>query len=262
MKVLHYGHYRIEVPENFNELTGSQLVKLMNVVMQHQDDVAENMLAKVEALKIVGSKSGMRFYMLPPDAVLAFTEEIAWLFKNNTLTANLLPKYDGFYGPSAELANLRMKEFHYTEQHYKSFVENSTEEAELNNLIAVLYRPARADGTGDMEGDYRCDFAPHLITAHAHRIAQWPLAVRLAILFFYDGCRQYIVSLYDEVFTGESSGEPESPYGMYALMMELAGDKLGTVDKVENMQVHTALASLEIMLQKAEQIANQTPSTS
>jgi len=48
---------------------------------------------------------------------------------------------------------------------------------------------------------------------------------------------------------------------MYALMMELAGEKLGTVDKVEDLYVHTALASLEIMLKKAEQIENQNPSS-
>ena len=259
MKTLHYGKYSIDVPSEFNELTGSQLVKLMNII-QHRDD---ELAAQVAALKVVSNKNAVRFYMLPPDAVAAFTEHIQFLFEANTLTAQLLPKYDGMYGPNKELGNLRMKEFHFTEQYYQEFVADATKEEFLNKLVAVLYRPAKLgyDIKADKEGDVREAFQPHNTDRYASRIAEWPLAVRLAILFYYDGCRQFIISLYDEVFSGKGEGEEESPYGMYALMMELAGEKLGTVDKVEDLYVHTALASLEIMLKKAEQIENANPSS-
>jgi hypothetical protein len=68
--------------------------------------------------------------------------------------------------------------------------------------------------------------------------------------------------LYDEVFgSGEGAGDEEkAAYGLYGLMMDLAGEKLGTVHQVEEMYVHTAMASLELMLINARRLEAQMPS--
>jgi hypothetical protein len=185
-------------------------------------------------------------------------EHIDWVFdEKKVITKQLIPSYKGYHGPTSEFDNLRMKEFHMSERYYKEIVneENEDVEASLNNLVAVLYRPGKRfyNKKKDKDGDIRIDFNHNKLPYYSKKIARWPVKVKQAIFLWYGGCRQQLEDNNQLVFKTPSAIDFESQFdtGMYGVMRNLAGDKLGTVKEIEEMYVVEAM--VEIGLIKEEE---------
>jgi hypothetical protein len=190
--------------------------------------------------------------MLDPEMInksLSFTD---WLFAEDLrITRQLIPEYRGYHGPVSDFDNMRMGEFHFSELHFKEYVLSMQENPRsLDMLVAVLYRkPAPGyDKKLNPSGDKRMAFNDNLIAQNANKIARWPVEVKLGIFTWYAACRQNLVDNNKPVF--EDNGENiESQYdtGYYGVMRCLAGDKLGTLEQIEKMFVHTAMLELGLM---------------
>lgn len=245
------------IAESYNELNGKQLVGIARIFIRETD--AGVML--LTALRVLLDKSLFWFALISSDAKARMLQYISWVFEKNTLTSQVLPVYRGFVGPKKEFDNLTLSEFHHSEMYYSEYVADKQEEA-LNNLVAVLYRPAKPGYNYrlDSQGDARRAFNPNEVEYYANVVATWPAEVKHAILFFYDGCRQKLLEDYEEVFQGDS-GEG-SDTGMFGIIRGIAdGGKYGDIDKVEGLNIHTALLELSMQLKEAQQLTPQPPNS-
>lgn len=250
-----YHKGRMKLPESFDELSGKQFIGISNLLFTG----GEKLKCQVKALKILCGLSDFKFVMLKAAVIDRACQYMDWVFdEKKIITKQLIPSYRSYHGPTSEFDNLRMKEFHMTERYYKEIVnsENEDVEASLNNLVAVLYRPAKGfyNKKRDPDGDIRIDFNHNEIPFHARKAARWPMKVKQAIFLWYGGCRQQLEDNNPLVFKTPSSSDFESQFdtGMYGVMRNLAGDKLGTVKEIEEMYVVEAM--VEIGLIKEEEI--------
>jgi hypothetical protein len=257
MITFHYQKRKFtNVAAEYNELTGKQLIALSEIT---GNDLPED-AAKLKALKVLLGFSLYRFSLIPMDAKAAMIEHITWVFEKNTLTTQLITSYKylfgkKLYGPADAFDNLTMGEWNACEIYYDLLVQHEDEGA-LTNLVAVLYRRAKENYNTklDSDGDIRVEFNPNEISYHAKTVKRWPLNVKLAILFWYDGCREHLKSLYD--LFGSGGDGTEEP-GMFELIRGLCGDRYGSFKEVEKINVHLVMRELELMKKEAAEIERQ-----
>lgn len=268
MVTLQYRKYKFYLPENFNELTGKQLISINELLLLN----VPKYIVRLKLLQVLLGLRSLAFFMLPVDLkqrMLFYTKpaedfnvnddetesSIDWLFTKNSLTTQLIPCYNGFYGPKTEFDNLRVKEFHVAELAYEEYIKTEAEDA-LNKLVAVLYRPCKNgyDHKLDYDGDARIIFNPNTLPHFTSIVSKWPVAVRVSIFQWYDGCREYIKDLYD-VFNGTGSGEGEP--GMYDIIRQLSGTKYGTFKEVEDMLLHDILKEIESSIADNERMERE-----
>lgn len=266
MLVIHFNRKKIILPGSYNELSAKQLIAIVALQQRNKPDNNETLQLKV--LQVLLGYCSLRFFLMPDELKARLIEPrgeeneslIDWVFKENTLTEQLLPCYHGYYGPKKEFDNIKLAEFHFTEVNYHDFITGDAEEKEqaLNNLVAVLYRKRKTfyNNKKDKDGDCRVPFNSNVLGYYSKITGRWPMSVRLAILMYYDGCRQHIANSYEKIFKGGTGADHEA--GMFAMIRGLAGEKYGDFDKVENLNIHTALNEIETQLAEAEAITTTT----
>ena len=188
------------------------------------------------------------------------------VFEKEASGQQLLPVYKKYYGPAADFDNLRMKEFHFSENYYGELTTDADNDEALNNLVAVLYRPAKKkyDTVKNVDGDIRIHFNHNETAYHAKQIARWPEAVKQAIFLWYHTCRMELIDNNKTAFSVPDDGyTSEFDTGIYGMMRMLAGDKLGSITAVEEMYVHTAILEVGLLKEQEkimdEQMKQQTP---
>lgn len=244
----------ITVPEEPAELTRDQLIAIAAVL--HSD--MEILTASIKVLHIFSGRSWFEFKRIPDDAKLAMIDHIDWVFDDWDFSEQLLPEYAGFYGPTTELDNLRLSEFYISEKLYSALVIDEDKSA-LDQLVAVLYRLPKDcyDIEKDIDGDIRQPFNGNTIPYYAKQIKNWPLAVKQAILLWYDGCRKKIASENEEIFNGAGDNE-DNDKDMFGILRALAGGKYGDFEKVENLYLNTALREMNCSIADIKRLEAQT----
>src|SRR4051812_27747188 len=136
MKTLYYSKHlkKIVLPENWNELTGKQLISMAALL---SEGIKDPVLACDKALYILSDKSLFSFWRLPQLVRAIAHVHVAWIFEEQSLTKQLLPVYDALYGPDSEFNNLQLAEFHHAEMACYRLMHEKDEEA-LDELIAIL----------------------------------------------------------------------------------------------------------------------------
>ena len=247
------------LPESYNELNGGQLMRVADALAQGWDGET----AKFYVLKALLKVGDYEFGMIPLDAKVRMYEHIGWVFEKNTLTEQLIPRYmlekklPWFYGPKKEFENLTLSEFHFAERFYRNIVKHNDEEA-LNLLICVLYRPMKAeyDFAKDSDGDGRVKFNNNELPFYVKMIEDWPVGVKQAVVMWYDGNRQHLLELYDEVFNGDDGKDNDE--GMFGIIRGLSGPVYGTIERVEVLNIHTALTEISKQIEEAADITTPT----
>lgn len=268
-----------DVPASWDELSGRQLVRIVGILTgPYMRDVQRIRLLQVllgwSWWKMLLTLGMLRFWELPKlqsslrrlqlfgnavdrTARLAEAAEqlTAFIFEGNTLTKNLLPKYRGHFGPADSGSNLRMAEFAFAENYFLAWkAEGKT--ADLNKLVAVLWRPGRNSKERREAGDCRNALVPPLIEQHAAIVDRWPLAVRESMALIYDGIRKAKLSG-NRVFEGKSE-EAETLYGLWSVMRQVAkAGHFGTFKDVEDLYVDTVLMELNEAMAEAERLEEQ-----
>ncbi len=233
------------IPESADELSGKDIIAIAGILHSQ----ANQLSASLKALRILSGMNKLKFYRLSGDVKLRCLEHVQWLFDELEITVQLLPKYKKYYGPSDELNNFTLAEFHFAERYYSDHLADQP--GALEKLIAVLYRKGKLayDEKLNIDGDIRMEFNANVIDYYSLKVAKWPMEVKWAILLFYDGCRKKISDDNEAIFSGgDGSGDPGT--GMYGVMRGLAGPKFGDLEKVEKMYLHTALLELNLMMEE------------
>lgn len=259
MQNIYYSKQCYHLPSEYNELTKDQLIAIASLFTEKlPEDIAQ-----LRAMRILLNKSLYSFLRIPNDAKERMLEYMQWVFEKNTLTEQIIPTYkhwpwsSNYYGARKEFDNLIMAEFHYTEINYHDYVVDNDTNG-LNNLVAVLCRPGIKDYNHQLDnlGDARIAFNANEIAFYAKKIARWPLKVKLAILMFYDGCRQKLLEDYKTVFKGNSGQNNDA--GMFDVIRGLSGNVYGTIEHVERLNIHTAMSEITKQIKEAEEIERKS----
>jgi hypothetical protein len=255
MQDLVYNKKLYFIPSTWNELTAKQLFAITHLLhTNYTPEYKEYLL-----LKAMLGFGNLRYAFLPNDAKYRMMPFVEWIAnKEEVLTELPFNCYSKnifsskLFAPAKAFENLTMLEFHYTEVAYKFLIETDDEKY-LNELIAVLFRHKKEnyDTAKNSDGDCRIAFNPNEIDYRVKIVKPWKLSVKQAILLWYDGCRQTLIKDYAEVYSGTSEG---SNYyaGLYTMIRSLAGDKYGTIDKIEQLNVITAHLECSILLEESE----------
>jgi hypothetical protein len=258
MQDIHYNNKIYVIPDNWNELSGKQLIKVAGYLNGKNNNPE---LVELKILKALMCVSAFKFGYLSNDLKARLLPYIQWIVEDaNTLTENTLYCYrknifsKKLYAPEKEFNNLRMVEFHYTEVAYK-FLRETDDIDYLNELVAILYRQGKTnyDFNRNVDGDVREAFNDAVIEQNKKIVSKWPLAVKQAILLWYDGCRQLLIEDYPLVYSGKKSTENYYA-GLYNMIRSVAGEKYGTMDKVEQLTVHTAHLELTCIIEDAQRL--------
>lgn len=267
MKTIELNKSYYPFPESWNELTAKQLLQVMGTLFL-KNYKAEQMLLKL--IQVLSGMSNYQFFRCRAEDLEEYFYLLEFLVKQEIdFTKNVLAYFefsDGngskqtFYSPDEALSNLKMKEFVFTEDYFTKWCESERkDEAALNELVAVLYRPGKKkyDLIRDPEGDRRKPFVQNECSYNAREIiALWPPSVKLAIATWYGGCRTHIVRNNPDVFEG-GSGEA-SRYGLVSVMLNIAeGGVFGDFNKVEEQYVHLVMMQLNELVDRNKQLQKQ-----
>lgn len=250
-----------DVPTEWNELSQKQLLAIMDCFFARQYTGDQCLLV---LLKILCNMSWFQFFRAPvsahkmPEDVSGMEEYLyltMFLLEKNDLTKQLITEYRGLYGPASEFDNLKMCELAICDGAYLQWMAEKENTDHLNYLVALLYRPAKEGYDFDLnpDGDPRQPFNMHISQFYAKTIInKWPINVKMAIAYWYGGCRWKLVEDNEDVFD-ESGGDP-SKFGLASLMLDVAGTStLGDFSRVEEHLVHTVMMHLQEAIRKGKE---------
>lgn len=235
------------IPENWNELSRTQVVLLIKLMHEEREDID----FLYHALQILLDCWDWEYVRLDNDFKARAFDHIIWIAGENTLTKNPFPVLCDFfymhklYGPADEFDNIRAKEFHHAEMNYIQFIETKDVQY-LNNLVGILYRKhCGLKGSAlKARGDVREDFNEYLVKDYAKYASKININTKRAIFQWYDGCRQNMLGAYNEMKTGKKVGI-EDFKGLYPLMHSMAGDKYGQFEVIEQKLVWDLLYAMK-----------------
>jgi len=269
MKLILLNKRYYEFPENWNELTRERLLNLVETMFL-KGYTAEQML--LQLIKVLAALTNHQFLRCKP----AELEEYFYLLKpylaeDIEFTKNLVPQFNfkktggadqTFWGPDDECTNLRMKEFTFLEDLYVRWCDSKREDEDLlNDLVAILYRPAPDgyDTARNPDGDRREPFNDNVCAFNAKKyIANWPLNIKLAMAFWYGGCRVRIVQNYPDLFNNEGNTSDAGRYGLLSVMLNVAeGGVFGPFEQVEDQYVNLVMIQLTEMMDKAKRLERE-----
>ena len=283
VNVFYKGQFT-QVPDSWDELTDKQLREVCLILTgPYLDDVKRIRLLKVlmkwSWWKLCITVGMLQFWELPKlnsslkrlqlfGKVVDRTARMAnaaeqltkFLFDGNQITRNIVPAYKGHYGPADQLTNVRMGEFCFAENYFMQW-KITQQTTHLNMLLACLWRPAAKDRKlAKQAGDIRMKFNPVVLPQHAKKIDKWPIDIKMAMAMVYDGMRKEKIAANPNIFSGESSNENDSLYGLWSVMRGIAkAGHFGDFDKVQDQYVDTIMMELNEALAESERIeASQT----
>ena len=184
------------------------------------------------------------FNAIPPDQMYDLLKTTDFIFEDNTLTVNKLPKIGPYYGPPNELRQITIGEFASLEANFLNY-HKTGKTIYLNNICAILYRPGNEENL--VNGDARDKFNDKQIDHRAKYFSQTPDHTKQAVLLFYIGCRNRIVKKHPTVFSGKGKGKQQN---WASIIIELAGPKFGTIDQTYDCALGTVLIYLKDLQNK------------
>lgn len=255
MTIIEINKKYYPIPTAWNELSQVQLLEVMSCLFIRKYITGEQVLLKL--LKILAGMNWWQFYRANPAEMEEYFYLTEFLLKEKTeLTKQLIPKYEGLYGPDDDFNNLIMQELAISDSLFMQWNENKENSLLLNEFCALLYRPGKRNYDYDRnpDGDPREEFNQNISAWNAkHIVNKWPMSVKLAIAYWYDACRWKLVNDNDEVFGGSNTGEV-SQYGLVTVMLSVAETgALGDFSRVEKHYVQTVLMQINESIRKAKE---------
>jgi hypothetical protein len=229
------GRFIKDIASDWNELKFQDVVYLCSLISS-KIPVAEfkiNFFCHLMGLKVLNIpevKSGDEtffWFTIEKEKVLISSSHLNWasdavltLFKSDgdnghyafsTLTRNIFPVLKAgklsLIGPHDGLTNITFKELMHCERLYHDYTTNH-DWADVDKLIAVLFRQRQKgldESSPEYKGDLRTPFNDYLIDHFSQYTSLLKPEVKQAILFFYEGCKRQIITLFPNVYSGGSA---------------------------------------------------------
>jgi hypothetical protein len=280
-------------PSSWNELSRNQLLDICYLAQQNctPNEFKTKLLLSVLGLKTlqvqertldgelcfffrIGRKT---IYILSAIDIACLIDRFDFLFVskkdadgniqfqfNSRLTKNLITSFklngQEFFGPADSLTNILFHEYIFAETYLVEYSKTQIDKY-LDMLIAVLWReqdPKYNPEDISFNGDRRKPFNDFQVEARAKAISKLDKATKQAILFFYDGCRNYLRVKFKEVFEGAGSGENIDAFsGFMKLVTALTNNDITKNEHVRKSYMYEVMISLQEMKTQADAMQKQ-----
>ena len=207
-----------EFPSCWEEMTNEQFIFVMKhyVLLEAQKINIHDFKVRVISYFLDIKNKAFHFFSEEEQKLIAsnmyvLTEHLDFLFseQNNTITLNLdfvsnfvptikVNKFfrKNFYGPKEALSNISFFEYIELHKYYTAFAE-SNDEKDLDNLIAVMYRPKRffhfiLKRLSNYNGQLRVKFNDNKVEQYAAKLAKVPYYIKYAVFCYFIACEKYI----------------------------------------------------------------------
>jgi hypothetical protein len=240
MNSFRIGNKTFTGPSCFDELSADQLKLWADLSLQK--------LTKRELLRIVGyrfsSIPAWYYFKLNRIQQCHIEDQYEFLFTEYTMTTWKYPiisrLFTTLYGPDGNLKNCTGAEFAYTDKYFATYSKSKASH-DLDALIACMYRE-RGEGT---ILDVRKPFHHKEIQTRLRIVKRFPINLKYAIYLNYIGVRADMVKKHPHVFTNHTEQRVRS-FGWPGIFYELAGDKLGKEEEVQNKYIWNLMAIMEM----------------
>jgi hypothetical protein len=196
-------------------------------------------------------------------------------------TRNFVPRLLGYYGPKDGFENLSFAEYRVARSFFRQFGE-SGDEYDLNQLIAILYRPARSftwirkrflSWDGEIRSRFTSSSNPVKIELRAKRISKLPFHLRYCVFLYFAGCEEFLktgrpvvdgVELdFSQLYTekAESSDSDRSNVGMVGLLYSMAESGVfGTIEQTDRQNLWDILIRVYQVVMQAKDLERKIKS--
>lgn len=282
-----------QLPENWNELTGNQLLRLADMfgdvtnlneflikmwlvildlkVLRKKEEIIDG----VEHFHLIHkSKKKKSIYLVSAYDLQFAASHLRWMFTekmngqdvientfvfSSRLTKNLIPEIKHskkvFAGPDGALTNITFAEYILCETYFNRY--NQTSDVNwLNKFVAVLYRPVKSKkeiNSNNFDGDKRITFNAAQNDRLALLVKNLPTNYKRAILIFYEGCRNYIAHKFPLTFKPGGGSDRETFESLMELTITLKNETGDNLDTIRESMLYDILLILENMAEKAAQ---------
>lgn len=182
------------------------------------------------------------------DRLYQVSKSLRWVLERPTATVPLYPElcHGRYLCARPGLTDLRYIDFVQAESACREFYREDgnlrSQEEALVRLMCALYAPVSPQGSRKPIPE---DDAKSRKRMEAD-MAQVPLQAKLAVLVFFESCSALLQDEFPRIFSSsEDESQGESRFGPVGLIIEVAGDKFGDVDRTAEANLYTLLTYLE-----------------
>lgn len=237
--------HRFEVPQNWKECNRRQLIRGL-AALRSGGSVHDSAVLMLVALLDVRPwqlrKQWDIIWLTDEDITQCIDVTMPFLSPENEdglmITEQLVPsfrhKLRRYYGPKNVLEQCTAAEFAHCEYHYRCFQEDPTNVEPLAKLLAVLYRPGKADHS---KGDWREPFNEYACAHRAKQLKQLHVGYLYYGLELYRGAQFALKEHFPQLFNESGASVTDFRNAWAELIIEVAGEKFGTIDKVQQTPV-------------------------
>ncbi len=245
-------HLKVNVPTSWNELTADQLTAVAGLLYSKEVDIYQ---FKIQATKELLKLKWHQIIILRERLIDLFPF-IRFLEEENTLTMNkyifFKLGFKKYYGPIGNFETLRADEWTEADQAFLDY-HASKDEADLDRMIAVLFRPKADDispDSNDWKNDWRKPFNEHSVYDRSLKIVKLDRRIKFGILTWYQGCRLEWESLFERVFKG--SEQMVESFGWMETIQKLSGGTFGSLEETEKTPMYKLMLNMEITIKDDE----------
>jgi len=232
------GKKDYSAPSSWNELTGEQLITWMKICAK---DIKEKDALRLATICFYNINQ-KDFFKLNGAQEIQLLDTLTFLFDpkpklNNWVIPVIKTLYfKKYHGPAGRFSNITIKEFRYTELLYNAYLVKQEPEL-LNRLIAALYRPK---GKTSTDNDVRIALTDLGVSARTESVNKLSSEVKDAIVFNYEGCRNYVITRYPTIFP-KSDKSQKGLSDLIVQIKEIAGGKFGNFVETERTGLYLFL---------------------
>jgi|SRR5690606_2176617 len=243
----------IKLPTSWNELSKKQLENISLYIYDNHlqvkdlEDESKHLQANTKLYycvvkELLSNNNPLKSYLaLKRIPVREYADYCKFIFQTNDRT-KFIPYYiisgKRYYAPHFRLKNCTIGEFAFVDSVYYRWKETNNEVL-LSLLCSILYRPKSQHPS---EIDIRKPFSKILAETNADHWQKASLKKRLAIATTFEGCRNYIVSIYPNIFPKSTSINRTKFKPKYVPFGELISSKIefdpSKLEKVQSLLVN------------------------
>jgi hypothetical protein len=181
------------------------------------------------------------------------------------LTRQLLPEYNGFYGPRDNLNNVTIWEFTVAEAAFMEFIESANKKSEqtsplgraADKLIATLYRPPRSDVEAWRQSDqYNLDdrriFNDQLIERDMLEVKNWDNDIKELIFLYFFSCREALPTMFPKIYKNRLKKKSDKSATWSDIILQQAKEEKKEPEQISERNLMIFLRQRELDIEDAE----------
>jgi len=248
MQTISYNNIRKEIPTSWEEIKQNKKLLLFVLGLFFNQFTKQEILHQVifKILKIGKAKQLLIIkdieqnkYSKHPENLYRLSEILGFITEQPIeIKENLFPKIKGLQAPKSVWSECTAWEYALAEKSFFDFADKE-DEAFLNKLIAILYRPNK------FLKKERKAFDEKKLAKYEKKISKLPFALKWSVFRWFAHERELILKAHKYTFSGGSKSEEKPNIGAIWTDIILAMSQVGEEDKTANTKLSIILRRIE-----------------